>query len=120
MPWIVTSPPPMLVAAQVNTQLEFDRTFRTIVKEKEYSGKKLLYISCLNIDISPQIGQLFPLTKCIPWAAYIQDADGNSHTLEQPEINEQLMQQSTENENQIDLEAAIQQMIDAQEIIIDI
>jgi hypothetical protein len=120
MPWIVTSPAPMLVAAQVTTQVEFDRTFRTIVKAPEYKGKKLLFISSLNIDISPQEGQLFPLTKCVPWAAYIQDIDGSSHTLEQSEINEQLMQQSTENTDQINLEAAIQQMIDAQEIIIDI
>jgi len=120
MPWVVTSPAPMLVAAQVTTQVEFDRTFRTIVKASEYKGKKLLFISCLNIDISPKQGQLFPLTKCVPWAAYIQDVDGSSRTLEQPEINEQLMLQSTENVDQIDLEVAIQQMIDAQEIVIEI
>ena len=116
MPWIVTSPAPMLVAAQVNTQVEFDRTFRTIVKEQEYRGKRLLFISCLNIDISPQEGQLFPITKCVPWAAYIQNSDGSSRTLEQSEIIEMLMQQSTDNPDQIDLEAAIQQMIDASEI----
>ena len=76
----------------------------------------MLFISCLNIDISPQEGQLFPLTKCVPWAAYIQDGQGDSRTLEQPEIVEMLMQQSTESPDQIDLEAAIQQMIDAREI----
>ncbi|NOR19742.1 MAG: hypothetical protein GQ538_06595 [Xanthomonadales bacterium] len=116
MPWIITSTSPMLVAAQVNTQVEFDRTFRTIVREHDYQGKKLLFISCLNIDISPQEGQLFPLTKCLPWAAYIQNEDGSSRTLEQSEIVELLMQQSTQNPDQINLEAAIQQMIDAQEI----
>ena len=116
MPWIVTSPTPLLIAAQFNTQSEFDRSYRSIVKEQEYRGKNLLYISCLNIDISPQEGQLFPLTKCIPWAAYVQSSDGSSRTLEQSEITDRLMQQSTENPDQIDLEAAIQQMIDAQEI----
>ena len=116
MPWIVTSPTPLLIAAQFNTQSEFDRSYRSIVKEQEYRGKNLLYISCLNIDISPQEGQLFPLTKCIPWAAYVQSSDGSSRTLEQSEITERLMQQSTENPDQINLEAAIQQMIDAQEI----
>lgn len=116
MPWIVTSPAPLLVAAQVNTQAEFDRTFRTLVKAQEYRGKKLLFISCLNIDISPQEGQMFPLTKCVPWAAYIQNEDGSSRTLEQSEIIELLMQQSTENPGQIGLEAAIQQMIDAPEV----
>ena len=120
MPWIVTSPAPLLVAAQVNTQAEFDRTFRTIVKAEEYQGKSLLFISCLNIDISPQEGQLFPLTKCVPWAAYLQNSDGSSRTLEQSEIVELLLQQSTENPDQIDLEAAIQQMIDAREIRIAI
>jgi len=116
MPWIVTSPAPMLAAAQINTQVEFDRTFRTIVKEQEYRGKRLLFISCLNIDISPQEGQLFPLTKCVPWAAYIQNSDGSSRTLEQSEIIEMLMQHSTDNPDQLDLEAAIQQMIDVHEI----
>ena len=120
MPWIITADSPLLVAAQVNTQAEFDRAYRTIVKEPEYKGKRLLFISCLNIDISPREGQIFPLTKCIPWAAYIQDADGKARTVEQDEIVEMLMQQSDENPDQIDLEAAIQQMIDAEEIKIKI
>ena len=59
---------------------------------------------------------MFPLTKCLPWAAYIQNDDGSSRTLEQPEIFELLMQQSTGNPDQINLEAAIQQMIDAHEV----
>ena len=116
MPWIVTSPTPLLVAAQFNTQTEFDRTFRTLVKEHEYQGKRLLFISCLNIDISPREGQFFPLTKCVPWAAYIQNTDGSSRTFEQPEIIELLMQQSSENPDQINIEIAIQQMIEAEEI----
>lgn len=120
MPWIVTSPQPLLVAAKVNTQAEFDRTFRTIVKAREYHGKRLLFISCLNIDISPQEGQLFPLTKCVPWAAYIQNEDGSAYTLEQPEVIETLLQQSSDNPHQIDLEAAIQRMVDAAEIRIAI
>jgi len=116
MPWIVTSSAPMLVAAQVNTQAEFDHTFRSIVKSDDYRGKRLLFISCLNIDISPQAGQLFPLTKCVPWAAYIQNADGSSSTLEQIEIYELLMKQSTENNDQVDMETAIGQMVDAPEV----
>lgn len=55
-------------------------------------------------------------TKCAPWAAYIQDGKSSSRTLEQPEIIEILMQQCTENPDQIGLEAAIQQMIDAHEV----
>ncbi|MCW8923361.1 MAG: hypothetical protein OQK69_07000 [Gammaproteobacteria bacterium] len=120
MPWIITSESPLLIAAQVSTQAEFDRAYRTIVKEPEYVGKRLLFISCLNIDISPREGQVFPLTKCIPWAAYVQDSDGKARTIEQDEIVEMLNQQSTENPDQINLEAAIQQMIDADEIKIKI
>ena len=120
MPWIVTSSEPLLVAAQANTQTEFDRAFRTIVREKEYQGKKVLFISCINIDISPREGQLFPLTKCVPWAAYIQDDAGGSRTLEQDEIVGLLKQQSTENPDQIDLEDAIQQMEKIEEIRIEV
>jgi len=58
-----------LTAAQVNAQVGFDRTFRTIVKEKAYLGKKVVFISGIHIDVSPREGQLFPLTKYVPWAA---------------------------------------------------
>ncbi len=94
--------------------------FRTIVKAREYRGKRLLFISCLNIDISPREGQLFPLTKCVPWAAYVQNGDGSSFTLEQPDIVEQLMKQNTENAEEINMETAIRQMIDAREIRITV
>lgn len=120
MPWIVTSTEPMLVAAQVNTQAEFDRAFRTIVKEKEYQNKKVLFISCISIDISPREGQLFPLTKCVPWAVYIQDGAGGARTLEQDEIIGVLKEQSTDNPDQIDLEDAIGDMEKAEEIQIEV
>lgn len=116
MPWIVTSPSPLLVAAQVNTQAEFDRAFRSIVKEKRYRDKRMVFVSCLNIDISPRAGQTFPLTKCVPWAAYIQDGKGDHHTMEQAELTQQLLEQSTENPDQIDLEEAIHRMEEEQEI----
>ncbi|WP_210396242.1 hypothetical protein [Motiliproteus sediminis] len=116
MPEIVTSPAPLLSAAQFNTQAEFDRTFRSIAKAREYRDKKLLFVSCVNIDISPEPGQLFPLTKCVPWAAYVQDGQGNARTLEQAELLAELLNQPADNPDQIDLEVAIQQMIDAREV----
>ncbi|NIA03384.1 MAG: hypothetical protein GWP12_02460, partial [Nitrospirae bacterium] len=97
-------------------QAEFDRAFRSIVKEKKYRNKRMVFISCLNIDISPREGQTFPLTKCVPWAAFIQDGKGNHHTLEQAELTTLLNQQSTSNPDQIDLEAAIHKMEEEQEI----
>lgn len=120
MPQIITARSPNLTAAQINTQIEFDRTFRTIVKEHSYQGKKVLFITGLNIDISPQVGQLFPLTKFIPWAAYIQDRDGSYSTMEQGELAQTLEQQSTDNPDQIDLEAAIQSMTEAEEIKLEL
>ncbi len=120
MPWIVTSSSPLLVAAQVNTQAEFDRAFRSIVKEKRYQSRRMVFISCLNIDISPREGQTFPLTKCVPWAAYIQDGKGGHYTLEQAELTARLMEQSTDNPEQIDLEDAIRRMEEEQEIRIEV
>lgn len=120
MPQIVTAPSPMLTAAQINTQIEFDRTFRTIVKEHRYQRKRVLFIAGLHIDISPQAGQLFPLTKFVPWAAYLQDRDGSHSTLEQREVVQALEQQSTSNPDQINLEAAIQVMTEAREIKVEL
>lgn len=116
MPSIVTARSPLLIAAQINTQIEFDRTFRTIVREHRYRDKKILFIAGLNIDISPQEEQLFPLTKFVPWAAYIQDSNNEYRTMEQQELFAVLSRQSTENPHQIDLEAAIQTMAVAKEI----
>lgn len=120
MPQIITARSPGLIAAQITTQIEFDFTFRTIVKEHGYQGKKVLFIAGLNIDISPQAGQLFPLTKFVPWAAYIQDHDGSYSTLEQHELVQALEQQSTSNPDQIDMEAAIKSMTEAEEIKVEL
>ena len=59
---------------------------------------------------------MLPLTKFIPWAAFVQDEFGNHQTWEQAELYEQLQAQSSINENQIDLEAAIEIMEKAKEI----
>jgi len=116
MPNIICSRSPELAAAQVNAQMEFDRTFRTIVKEKAYRGKKIMFISGIHIDISPKEGQLFPLTKFVPWAAYIQDENGKGYTLEQQELFDALQEQSEVNPHKIDLTAAIHKMEDEPEI----
>ncbi len=119
MPRIVTAQTPSLVAAMINSQVEFDRTFRTIAREPAYRGKRMLFVSGLHIDISPEMGQIFPLTKFVPWAAYFQDQDGSSVTYEQQELWDLLEQQSTENPDQIDLDQAIQQMKSLREVVIE-
>lgn len=119
MAWIVTSTHPLLTAAQVNTQVEFDRTFRTIVREHGYQGKRVMYISGLHIDISPQPDQRFPLTKFVPWAAFVQQPDGSHYTLEQVELFAQLRAQPSENPDEIDLEESIHQMELARQVHIE-
>jgi hypothetical protein len=116
MQYIVTSSCPALKAAQVNTQVEFDRTYRTIVQEPEYQKKRLLFISGLNVDISPDKGQLFPLTKFIPWAAYYQDGNGHDETWEQTDLHKKLMEQSNQNPDQIEFDDAIMTMGQQEEI----
>ncbi|NNF97231.1 MAG: hypothetical protein HKM94_09925 [Halobacteria archaeon] len=120
MPWIVTSAAPLLLAAQVNTQVEFDRTFRSLIKEPGYQGKNLVHIAGLNIDISPNDELTFPLTKFVPWAAYIQKSDGTHYMLEQAELMARLMEQSDDNPEKTDLETAIRTMEEREEVKITI
>jgi hypothetical protein len=116
MPWIVSSKFPLLTAAQANTQVEFDRTFRTLVNAETYHGKQMVLISGLNIDISPHKNQVFPLTTFVPWAAFVQDQNGHCSLLEQEEITARLLEESPDNPDAVDLELAIQQMKDTEEI----
>ena len=120
MPRIVTSTFPGLAAAQVNTQIEFDRAYRTIVTEDSYKGKNLAFIAGINIDISPQQGQLFPITKFVPWAAYVQTRDGQSFLLEQEDLLAALRSQSTDNPDKIEMSRAIHVMEDTPAVKIEI
>ncbi len=110
MPLVVTAHSPMLVAAQINSQVEFDRAFRTMANEPAYRGKRLLFVSGLHIDISPEEGQVFAQTQFVPWAAYYQDSDGSHEIFEQETLYELLMEQSAENPDQIDVEGALTQV----------
>ncbi|MBG7601989.1 MAG: hypothetical protein IZT60_05530 [Gammaproteobacteria bacterium] len=116
MPEILTAESPALAAALANTQVEFDRAYRTLLKEPEYQDRNLLFIAGINIDISPQPGQLFPLTKFVPWAAFVQNQNGERFTMEQDELLQRLLEQSTENPDKIDLEEAIAAMEQAEEV----
>ena len=120
MPWIVTSANPLLTAAQINTQVEFDRAFRTAAQAPSFQGKRLLHIAGLNIDISPQPGEIFPTTHFVPWAAYVQDREGNQRILEQSELVALLRGQGTENPDQVDLEAAISAMAETDKVQIGV
>jgi hypothetical protein len=116
MPWIVTSPWPALTAAQINTQVEFDRAVRIVAHDRSFHGKSLFYISGLNIDVSPQPGEIFPTTKFIPWAAFVKDKDGEKVILEQTELVAGLRQQVKENPEQIELDIAIRNMAESKSV----
>jgi len=114
MPALVTSPRPALDAARYHTQVEFDRTYRSIQGEPAYRGKNMLFVAGLNIDISPPEGMPFPLTKFVPWAAYGQFRDGTAMLLEQDQLVEALLRQSIVNAEQMSFDAAIQAMAAAE------
>ncbi len=116
MPWIVASPWPALTAAQINTQVEFDRALRTVAHARSFSGKCIFYISGLNIDISPRPGEPFPTTKFVPWAAFLRDRNGEKRIMEQAELVELLRAQSRENPDQIELDSAIRDMSEAESV----
>lgn len=120
MPAILTSKYPSLSAAQVNAQVEFDRTFRSIVAEKAYRGKWVVFISGIHIDISPKEGQTFPLTKYVPWAAYVQSDSGEGYTLEQDELCKILGRHSADNPHKINLTDEIGSMMQEAEISIHV
>lgn len=116
MPVLVTSPHPALDAARLHTQLEFDRTYRSIRGEPAYRGKNLVFVAGLNVDVSPQDGLLFPLTKFVPWAAYVQRTDGSHMVLEQDALFRTLEAQPVANPDCISFDAAIAAMAAAEAI----
>jgi hypothetical protein len=81
-------------------------------------GKNLLFLSGLNIDISPSESEGFPLTKFVPWAAFWQRADGSREIFEQDEVLERLYTVSSANVAQLDLEQAIDAMASKPEVVV--
>lgn len=119
MPNIVSSASPMLAAAQANTQAEFDRAYRAIKREPGYRDKTLVFISGINIDISPRPNYKYPMTLFVPWAAYVQPLNADAYTLEQEQLIDQLLAQSSNNPDEIDLENVIQKMGSSKELEIE-
>ena len=116
MPTIVTSPYPPLRSAKINIQLEFVRTMNSMRRGGEYTGKNLLYIAGLNIDISEHKDHP-ATTYFVPWAAHIQLKDGTraefEHPVEQDHLYELLMAQESVNPEQADLKEQIGRMLAA-------
>lgn len=117
MPAIVTNKSPALKAAKINVQMEFARTVESIRRGTEYQGKNLLYIAGLNIDIAAH--EEYPETSYfVPWAAHVQLKDSCPieeyiHPIEQAQLFEKLMNQSTTNVDQVSLKDEIDRMLEA-------
>lgn len=120
MPWIVTSQHPMLTAACVNTQAEFDRTYRSLSQHAALKNKNMLFVSGINLDISPTDHTRFPLTQFVPWAAYLHLADGACQVLEQTELLETLAAMPSDNPGQIQFDASLEIMAKTPKIMIQI
>jgi hypothetical protein len=118
MPWIMTSKHPLLTAAIANTLAEFDRTYRSLAIAPAMKDRNVLFIAGLNIDISPKPDEDFPLTKFVPWAAFLQRTDGSREILDQDALIERLGAQSNQNPAQIDLEKAIAEMSAQREVVV--
>lgn len=119
MPMLVTSAYPPLDAARYTTQVEFDRTYRSILREPAYANKNVLFVSGLNIDVSPRDGQPFPLIKFVPWAAYARLRDGKSFLLEQDELSATLRSQSPDNSDRLSFDGSIRAMAELEEVRFD-
>jgi hypothetical protein len=116
MPWIVSATFPLLTAAQANTQVEFENTYRSLVDAEGYISKRVVFISGLNIDISPYEIEAFPLTTFVPWAAFVQEANGHCYVMEQGEIVNCLLEQKDDNPDEVDFESTIQKMKETRNI----
>jgi hypothetical protein len=56
--------------------------YRTIQREPAYHGINVLFLSGLNVGVSPRDGLMFPLTKFVPWTAYARLRNGTTFLLE--------------------------------------
>jgi hypothetical protein len=110
MPALVASPYPTLDAARYHTQIEFDRTYRSLQRDPAFKGKNVMFVAGLNIDVSPIGDGLFPLTKFAPWAAYAQLRDGRAMLFEQDALRDALMAQPSENPDRLAYDGAIADM----------
>lgn len=118
MPWILSSRHPLLTAACANTLAEFERTYRSLVQAPAMQRRNLVFLSGLNIDISPNPGDDFPQTKFVPWAAFVQRADGHREILEQDELFQRLAAASADNPAQMDLERSLSRMAGRRDAVV--
>ena len=83
---------------------------------ERYISKRVVFISGLNIDISPYEIEAFPLTTFVPWAAFVQEPNDHCYVMEQREVVDCLLDQKADNPDEVYLETAIQKMKETRKI----
>jgi hypothetical protein len=116
MPALMASPYPALDAARFTTQVEFDRTYRSLQRDPAYRGKNLLFVSGLNIDVSPRPGLPFPLTKFVPWPPISGCATRTAISRNSRSCSMRSANNPPNNPHQMSFDAAIRAMAHAEEV----
>eukprot|EP00283_Hemiselmis_rufescens_P008052 CAMPEP_0173421632 /NCGR_PEP_ID=MMETSP1357-20121228/2673_1 /TAXON_ID=77926 /ORGANISM="Hemiselmis rufescens, Strain PCC563" /LENGTH=519 /DNA_ID=CAMNT_0014384573 /DNA_START=27 /DNA_END=1586 /DNA_ORIENTATION=+ len=110
---ILTSAAPMLTAALAISQLEFERTARTLIASPAYKGKKVFFCAGVNVDISPAEGSkdllddLLGDTMFLPVSSLYIDEKGKPYSMQAMALAKALSRQSTKNAAAVDLEEAM-------------
>uniref|UniRef100_A0A6U2JA86 Limiting CO2-inducible protein B/C beta carbonyic anhydrase domain-containing protein n=1 Tax=Hemiselmis andersenii TaxID=464988 RepID=A0A6U2JA86_HEMAN len=110
---ILTSAAPMLTAALAISQLEFERTARTLIASPAYKGKKVFFCAGVNVDISPAEGSkdllddLLGDTMFLPVSSLYIDEKGKAYSMQAMAFAKALSRQSTQNAAAVDLEEAM-------------
>ncbi len=99
-----------LVIVQASMQIEFEHSFKTIVREKKYQGRNLVYIAGAHQSAVEKGAQAFVPTLFVPWAAYIQPRNGKDVILKQLDLVRHLNRYSVANSDEIDLEVTLREM----------
>lgn len=110
MPRVVTASNPSFTIALVNCMINFEHTYRVIVKNQKFHRQNLLYIAGIHVDTHTINGRAFYPTMFIPWAAYVQQCGGTHYILEQDMLLERLLQCPAHNPDEIDLEDVLREM----------
>jgi hypothetical protein len=109
MPTFVTAAHPALNAEWLRLQIELGCTYR----EPAHQGKRVLFVSGSNTDVALRDELLFPLTKFVPWAAYVRLRGGTNFPSEQDALLQALTEQPAKNADPTSFHDAIMTMVDA-------
>ena len=110
MPYIVSAQDPLLAAAEINIQKEFGANTQRIRDSGVAKGKRLVYLTGINVETPNRSGKGFSEAAFIPWQAFIQDDEGKCEVLNQAALFHRLREASPVNADAINLDMALRQV----------